>query len=136
MALDAARVDALACSAYKWLCSPRGTAFVSLRPELAETLTPLAAGWYAGVDPYESFYGTTLRLAPEARRVGVSPAWFPWVATAPTLELLLEAGIDAIHAHDLTLATRFREGLGLPPATRRSSRRSSPRWSSGSPARA
>jgi selenocysteine lyase/cysteine desulfurase len=113
--LDATRVDALACSAYKWLCSPRGTAFVSLRPELADTLTPLAAGWYAGVDPYASFYGTTLRLAPEARRFDVSPAWFPWVATAPTLELLLEIGIDAIHEHDLRLANRFREGLGLPP---------------------
>ncbi|HZB07023.1 MAG TPA: aminotransferase class V-fold PLP-dependent enzyme [Thermoleophilaceae bacterium] len=112
--LDATRVDALACSAYKWLCSPRGTAFLTVRPELAETLTPHAAGWYAGVDPYASFYGTPLRLAPEARRFDVSPAWFPWVATAPTLKLLLQIGIDAIHEHDLRLANRFRDGLGLP----------------------
>jgi selenocysteine lyase/cysteine desulfurase len=113
--VDASRIDALSCSAYKWLCSPRGTAFMSVRPELAETLTPLAAGWYAGDDPYASFYGAPLRLAPGARRFDVSPAWFPWVATAPTLELLLEIGIDAIHEHDLRLANRFREGLGLPP---------------------
>ena len=112
--LDATRVDALACSAYKLLCSPRGTAFLTVRPELAETLTPHAAGWYAGVDPYASFYGTPLRLAPEARRFDVSPAWFPWVATAPTLKLLLQIGIDAIHEHDLRLANRFRDGLGLP----------------------
>jgi selenocysteine lyase/cysteine desulfurase len=113
--VDGARVDLLACSAYKWLCSPRGTAFASIRPELQERLTPLAAGWYAGEDPYSSFYGAPLRLAPDARRFDVSPAWFPWVATAPTLELLLEIGIDAIHEHDLRLANRFRAGLGLPP---------------------
>ena len=112
--LDASRVDVLACSAYKWLCSPRGTAFMSVRPELAERLTPFAAGWYAGEDPYASFYGAPLRLASSARRFDVSPAWFPWAGTAPTLELLLEIGIDAIHEHDLRLANRFREGLGLP----------------------
>ena len=113
--VDAARIDVLACSAYKWLCSPRGTAFMSVRPELHDTLTPIAAGWYAGENPYSSFYGAPLRLAQDARRFDVSPAWFPWVATAPTLELLLEIGIDAIHEHDLRLANRFRAGLGLPP---------------------
>jgi selenocysteine lyase/cysteine desulfurase len=113
--VDASRVDALACSAYKWLCSPRGTAFMTMKPELRERLTPIAAGWYAGEDPHASYYGAPLRLAGDARRFDVSPAWFPWVATAPTLELLLEIGIDAIHEHDLRLANRFRAGLGLPP---------------------
>ena len=113
--VDATRVDVLACSAYKWLCSPRGTAFMSVRPELRDRLTPHAAGWYAGEDPYSSFYGAPLRLAHDARRFDVSPAWFPWVATAPTLELLLDVGIEAIHEHDLRLANRFRAGLGLAP---------------------
>jgi selenocysteine lyase/cysteine desulfurase len=113
--LDAARVDVLACSAYKWLCSPRGTAFMSVKPELRERLTPIAAGWYAGEDPHASYYGPPLRLARDSRRFDVSPAWFPWVATAPTLELLLEIGLDAIHEHDLRLANRFRGGLGLAP---------------------
>jgi selenocysteine lyase/cysteine desulfurase len=113
--IDATRVDFLACSAYKWLCSPRGTAFMSVRPELLDRLTPLAAGWYAGEDPHASYYGPPLRLAADARRFDVSPAWFPWIGTAPTLELLLEIGIDAIHEHNLGLANRFRGGLGLPP---------------------
>ena len=113
--VDASRIDVLACSAYKWLCSPRGTAFMSVRPELHERLTPIAAGWYAGEDPHSSYYGPPLRLASDARRFDVSPAWFPWIATAPTLELLLEIGIDEIHNHNLRLANRFREGLGLPP---------------------
>jgi selenocysteine lyase/cysteine desulfurase len=113
--VDAGRIDVLVCSAYKWLCSPRGTAFMSVRPELHDRLTPHAAGWYAGEDPHASYYGPPLRLASDARRFDVSPAWFPWVATAPTLDLLLEIGIDAIHEHDLRLANRFRAGLGLPP---------------------
>jgi selenocysteine lyase/cysteine desulfurase len=113
--IDASRIDVLACSAYKWLCSPRGTAFMSVRPELHDELTPIAAGWYAGEDPYSSFYGAPLRLAKDARRFDLSPAWFPWIATAPTLELLLDIGIEAIHEHNLRLANRFREGLGLPP---------------------
>jgi selenocysteine lyase/cysteine desulfurase len=113
--VDASRIDALACSAYKWLCSPRGTAFMSVKPELGDRLTPIAAGWYAGEDPHSSYYGAPLRLAQDARRFDLSPAWFPWIATAPTLDLLLEIGIDAIHGHDVRLANRFRTGLGLPP---------------------
>jgi selenocysteine lyase/cysteine desulfurase len=112
--IDAARIDLLACSAYKWLCSPRGTAFASIRPELQAVLTPAAAGWYAGEDPYASYYGPPLRLARDARRFDVSPAWFPWIGTAPTLELFLEVGIETVHRHDLRLANGFREGLGLP----------------------
>ena len=111
--LDGRRFDALVCGAYKWLVSPRGTAFMSARPELRERLTPHAAGWYAGDDPYTSFYGPPLRLASDARRFDVSPAWFSWVGTAPALELLLEIGIEQIHKHDLRLANLFRDGLGL-----------------------
>ena len=113
--VDASRIDVLACSAYKWLCSPRGTAFMSVRPELHDTLTPSAAGWYAGEDPHASYYGPPLRLARDARRFDVSPAWFPWIGTAPALALLLEIGIEAIRDHNLRLANRFRAGLGLPP---------------------
>ena len=85
-----------------------------VRPELHERLTPHAAGWYAGEEPHASYYGPPLRLARDARRFDVRPAWFPWVATAPTLDVLLEIGVDAIHEHDLGLANRFRAGLGLP----------------------
>jgi selenocysteine lyase/cysteine desulfurase len=88
---------------------------MSVRPELHDQLTPMAAGWYAGEDPHASYYGPPLRLARDARRFDVSPAWFPWIGTAPALELLLEIGIDAIQEHNLRLANRFRAGLDLPP---------------------
>ena len=113
--LDASRFDVLVCAAYKWLCSPRGTAFMSVRPEASGRLVPHGAGWYAGEDPHSSYYGPPLRLADGARRFDVSPAWFPWVGTAPALELLLEIGVEQIHEHDVGLANLFREGLGLAP---------------------
>ena len=54
------------------------------------------------------------RLASDARRFDTSPAWFSWVGTAPALEVVNRLGVEAIHAHDLRLANRFRAGLGLP----------------------
>jgi len=114
--LDAARFDALACAAYKWLMSPRGTAFLALSEELLAIVEPLAAGWYAGEDPHDSYYGPPLRLAASARRLDTSPAWFSWVGTEPALELVGRIGVEAIGAHDVALANRFRAGLGLEPS--------------------
>lgn len=113
--LDASRFDVVAVAAYKWLLSPRGTAFMTVRPGLLERLTPHAAGWYAADDPHANYYGPPLQLASSARRLDVSPAWFSWVGAAPAIELLLEIGVEAIHEHDLRLANLFRAGLGLEP---------------------
>jgi selenocysteine lyase/cysteine desulfurase len=113
--LDAARFDVVVCAAYKWLLSPRGSSFMTIRPEHAERLTPHGAGWYAGDDPHSSYYGTPLRLAQDARRFDVSPAWFSWVGTAPAVQLLVEIGVEQIHAHCRRLADRFRAGLELEP---------------------
>jgi selenocysteine lyase/cysteine desulfurase len=112
---DASRFDVVAAHGYKWLMSPRGTAFMSVRRERLSEITPHLAGWFAGEDPHESYFGPPLRLAEDARRLDTSPAWFMWVAAAPTLAAVEEIGVDAIHAHDVGLANRFREGLGLEP---------------------
>lgn len=112
---DASRFDAVACAGYKWLCSPRGTAYLTLGDGLLDRVLPLHAGWFAGEDSHSSYYGTPVRLAESARRLDTSPAWFSWVAAAPTLELLNEIGIEATHRHDVSLANRFRVGLGMPP---------------------
>jgi selenocysteine lyase/cysteine desulfurase len=114
--LDAARFDAVVCSAYKWLMSPRGSAFLAVSDRLLESAVPHSAGWYAGEDVHASYFGPPLRLASSARRLDLSPAWFSWVGTQPALELIERVGIRAIHAHDLTLANRFRAGLGLEPS--------------------
>ncbi len=114
--LDAARFDVVVAHAYKWLISPRGTAFMAIRPERMNAVVPHAAGWYAGEDPLQTFFGGPLRLAESARRLDTSPAWFMWVGTADALAVIERIGVDAIHAHDLVLANRFRAGLGLEPS--------------------
>lgn len=114
--IGADRFSVTACGAYKWLACPRGAGFMTVRPDVADLLTPVAAGWYAGERPWESIYGPPLRLAHDARRFDVSPAWLCWVAAAPTLELLADVGVAAVGAHDVALANRFRAAVDLPPS--------------------
>ena len=110
--LDASRFDATVTGAYKWLLSPRGSAFMTTTPGLRDRLTPNQAGWFAGEDVHSSYYGPPLRLARDARRLDISPAWFSWVGTAPALELIEQVGVETIYQHDLALANRFRGALG------------------------
>jgi selenocysteine lyase/cysteine desulfurase len=112
---DGSMADVVAAGAYKWLMSPRGSAFAYLAPGLRERLTPHAAGWYAAEDVHDSYYGPRMRLADSARRFDISPAWFSWVGTAPALEVVENIGVAAIHEHDVALANRFLAGLGRPP---------------------
>ena len=114
--LEADRFDFLVAAGYKWLSSPRGTAWMTVAPERLDSILPAHAGWFAGEDVYESYIGPPLRLADDARRLDTSPAWFSWVGCLPALELLGDVGIEAIHEHDVALANRFRAGVGLEPS--------------------
>jgi selenocysteine lyase/cysteine desulfurase len=111
--VDAGSVDYTVCSGYKWLLAPRGTAYFTVQPELMDGLLPHQAGWYAGDHPWQTFYGGPLRLAADARRFDLSPAWHSWVAAAPALEMLAAIGALELRAHSVGLANRFRAGLGL-----------------------
>ena len=41
--IDADRFTVTAAGAYKWLCSPRGSGFMTVRPEAMDRLTPNAS---------------------------------------------------------------------------------------------
>jgi selenocysteine lyase/cysteine desulfurase len=116
MPVDATTFDATACAAYKWLCAPRGTGFLTAGERLRDVLRPLHAGWYAGTDIWASCYGPAMELAEDARRFDVSPAWTVWAGAAQALELF--GGVDpgAIRDADVALANMFRERAGLAPA--------------------
>ncbi len=113
--VDASRFAYTTGGGYKWLLSSRGTCFFTVAPEVMDELIPHTAGWYAGADRWNSLYGGPLRLATDARRFDVSPAWHSWVTQAPALELLAGIGTPALHAHAVGLANRFLAGIGLPP---------------------
>jgi selenocysteine lyase/cysteine desulfurase len=112
--LDPPSWDVVTVAAYKWLLAPRGVAFTAVRPDVLDELVPVAANWYAGDDGPGSYYGAPLHLAAGARRLDVSPAWPCWPGAAPALALLLDAGVDAVHRHDVGLANAFRDRIGLP----------------------
>jgi selenocysteine lyase/cysteine desulfurase len=119
--VDPDAADLLVCGAYKWLCSPRGTGFLVHHPSLAGRhpaleLKPLAANWFAGHEVHESYYGLPLRLAADARRFDISPAWHCWVGTAPALRVLAEVGVAAINAHNVGLANGFLAAMDQPPS--------------------
>jgi selenocysteine lyase/cysteine desulfurase len=109
-------VDALVAHTYKWLMSPRGATIGYLSPRLQERCRPMAAGWYAGQQVHDSYYGSRMVLADGARRFDQSPAWFSFVGAAPALELIEQIGVETIHHHNVELANAFRAGLGLQPA--------------------
>jgi selenocysteine lyase/cysteine desulfurase len=112
---DGSLADVVAAGAYKWLMAPRGSAFAYLAPGVRERFVPYAAGWYAGEDVHGSYYGEPMRLADSARRFDISPSWPVYAGTAPALEVIEEIGVAEINAHNVRLANRFRDGLGLPP---------------------
>ena len=112
--VDAGRFAYTVCAGYKWLLAPRGTCFFTVQPGLEGELTPHAAGWYAGASVWDSIYGTPLRLAEDARRFDVSPAWHSWIGQLAALELLTAVGTAALHEHAVGLANEFRAALGLP----------------------
>lgn len=113
--IGAADFDYTICHAYKWLCAPRGTAFMTVREGLDDTLTPLAAGWCSADDVWSSCYAGHTPLAAGAGRFSVSPGWPLLGGTEAALDLFANLDPWAVHDHNIRLANAAREMLGLAP---------------------
>lgn len=110
---DASMFDATLCHAYKWLCSPRGVAFMTLSERFQAVLTPIQAGWYAGDDVWGSCYGPAMTLASTARRFDVSPAWPGWVGAEPALAFFSGLDMDEVWALTSGLGDRLCDALEI-----------------------
>jgi selenocysteine lyase/cysteine desulfurase len=113
--VDASRFDVTVCHTYKWLCSPRGVAFLTLSERFDPLLTPLQAGWYAGADVWTSTYGPAMHLATNARRFDVSPAWQAWIGAEPAIALFAGLDIGEVWALTSGLGDALCEAVGIPP---------------------
>jgi selenocysteine lyase/cysteine desulfurase len=113
--VDASRFDATVCHTYKWLCSPRGVAFFTVGERFDAELTPLQAGWYAGEQVWQSCYGSTITLAPNARRFDVSPAWQAWVGAEPALRMFASLDIAEVWARATALGDAVLTATGHEP---------------------
>ncbi|MFD9705379.1 aminotransferase class V-fold PLP-dependent enzyme [Lentzea sp. NPDC059081] len=111
MPLSLAWADFVVGVAYKWLMSPRGAAWMAVRPDRMDFLRPVAANWYSTGENY----GTDLLLRPDARRFDLSPTWISHVGAAVALPWMASVDLDAVRAHCVGLTDRLLTGLGLPP---------------------
>jgi selenocysteine lyase/cysteine desulfurase len=112
--IDLGWADVTAAAVYKWLLAPRGTAWISLSDRVIRLMTPHAANWYAGEQPWQTIYGLPLRLADSARRFDTSPTWFSVLGAGLTLPWLASLDRAAVEAHTVGLAGRARTELQLP----------------------
>ena len=112
--LDLGWADVTVAAVYKWLLAPRGTAWMSLSPRTSGAMTPHAANWYGGEDPWSTIYGLPLRLADDARRFDTSPAWFGALGSGLTLPWFAALDAAEVEGHRVGLANRLRAELSLP----------------------
>jgi selenocysteine lyase/cysteine desulfurase len=99
---------------YKWLLTPRGAAWLAVRPDALDRTVPHAANWYAAADPWEGIYGLPLRLASDARRLDLSPVWFAQVGAAVTLPWLAGLDLATVRDHCVGLADATLAALDRP----------------------
>ena len=113
MPVDASLFDATVCHNYKWLCSPRGTAFMTLSERYQAELTPIQANWVSGEDPWASCYGPEFRPTSDARVFDVSPAWQAWVGTEPVINMFSRLDLAEVNRHNVALGDALCDGLGV-----------------------
>ena len=111
--VDASLFDSTICHTYKWLCSPRGVAFLTLSARFERELTPLQAGWYAGDAVWQSCYGPAMNLALDARRFDVSPAWQAWVGAEPAIRMFAGLDIQEVWDRASGLGDELCDALGI-----------------------
>lgn len=112
--VDASLFDVTVCHTYKWLCAPRGVAFMTLSDRFDHLLTPLQAGWYAGGDVWQSCYGPSMNLAANARRFDVSPAWQAWIGAEQSIALFASLDIGEVWQRTSQLGDSLCVALGIP----------------------
>jgi cysteine desulfurase/selenocysteine lyase len=100
-------VDLLSCGASKWLMGPMGIGFLYCRRDLLEELTPPMAGCLS-VSGWEDWRDYDLTFLPDAGRFELGGRnLVGMVGALAAVELLLETGVDAIHARTLQLTDRL-----------------------------
>lgn len=112
--VEASMFDATVCHSYKWLCSPRGVAFLTVSESFQRELRPIHAGWYAGESVWTSVYGPEMHLAASARRFDVSPAWPAWVGAEPAIGLFASLDIDEVWTYTSGLGNELCDALEIP----------------------
>jgi selenocysteine lyase/cysteine desulfurase len=104
-------VDALVTGTLKYLLGTPGVAFLYVRRDLAERLSPTDTGWFGQADPF-AYDVHHLDFGPGARRFQSGSPPVPAVyAGLAALRLLRSVGLDAVGGHVRSLAGLAIAGL-------------------------
>jgi len=110
-------VDIYVSGTLKWLFGGPGNAFLWLRPELREALTPTTTGWFSSARQFE-FDVSELDFADDGRKFEMGTPAVPSAFLARGgMSLVREVGIDAIHQRTVDLGAhliRLADEAGLP----------------------
>ena len=101
------QIDALVTGGHKWLLSLQGTGFMYISPEFQKQLQPAYAGWLSVEEPWD-LLNTDQPLAGGAVRYEGGMYNGPGVHVLKhSLQLLLDAGVDNIYHHTVSLQNHF-----------------------------
>ncbi|HEX3468527.1 MAG TPA: aminotransferase class V-fold PLP-dependent enzyme [Candidatus Elarobacter sp.] len=101
-------VDVAVGGSHKWLCGGPGCAWMYVRPSLTDTFAPMVTGWFAHRAPF------AFEPPPIDYARGQMMRWATGTPTIPGYlvakaghDIVREAGIAAIRAHNVRLTTRL-----------------------------
>lgn len=89
-------IDACVGGCLKWLCGGPGNCFLWVRPALAQTLEPRVTGWQAHKRPFAFEAGPIDARDDAWRFLTGTPNVAALYAAGPGLEIVADAGLDAI----------------------------------------
>jgi kynureninase len=106
VALD---LDVVAGGSHKWLCGGPGCGWIYVRPSLRDRFEPLVTGWFAHRDPF-AFEPPPIDYATDQLRWATGTPTIPgYVVAKAGHDIIREAGVPAIRAHNVRLTTRLTE---------------------------
>lgn len=100
----------MACGgSVKWACGGPGAAYLYVRPDLLEHLSPMSTGWFAHVEPFAFDMGPMRYAADAWRMIGGTMA-IPAIYTARAgWETITKLGVVNIRQKSLRQTTKLRE---------------------------
>lgn len=103
-------VDLCVGGSVKYLCGGPGNGWLSVSPDLAETLRPAQVGWFGHARPF-GFEWDAIDYAPGAARfMGGTPGVPAAYAAVPGYDAVLEVGVERIRERSTSLTQPLLEG--------------------------
>jgi len=102
-------LDVAVGGSHKWLCGGPGCGWIYVRPALAQRFRPMVTGWFAHRDPF-AFEPPPIDYANDQLRWATGTPTIPgYVVAKAGHDIIREAGVPAIRAHNVRLTTRLTE---------------------------